>query len=100
MALGELGCPSLDYVYEMTWAEFMIRLYAYNRQQKKEWYKVREICYQIYTSNWMDSKRKPVSKERYMPLEGTKVNKPNEKMLERIKQVQKEYHEQVKRKNG
>ncbi len=30
---------------------------------------VREISYQTYLSGWMDSKRKPVSKERYFPID-------------------------------
>lgn len=53
----------------MTWAEFCIRLFAYQRLDKKEWYKVRLIAYQIYVSNWQDSKKKPVSINKYLPLD-------------------------------
>lgn len=59
----------------MTWAEFCIRLFAYQRLDKKEWYKVRLIAYQMYVSNWHDAKRKPKDIEKYLPLENKE--KPN-----------------------
>ncbi len=58
----------------MTWAEFCIRLYAYKRLEKKEWYKVRAIAYQIYVSNWHSSKKKPLSIDKYMNLDNVKKN--------------------------
>ena len=53
----------------MTWAEFCIRLFAYQRLDKKEWYKVRLIAYQIYVSNWQDSKKKPFDINTYLKLD-------------------------------
>ena len=91
MAIGELNCPSLDYVYRMTWAEFTLRLFSYKRQERNDWYKVREVCYQIYTSNWGDPKRKPVSKEKYLPLDYNKSNKMSEAMRERILEAKAQY---------
>lgn len=67
----------------MTWAEFRIRLFAHQRMQRNELYKVREICYQIYVSNYY-GKGKPVSKERYWPID---KKKPID--VERIKNVMK-----------
>lgn len=91
MAIGELNCPSLDYVYRMTWAEFTLRLFSYNRQQKNEWYKVREICYQVYTSNWGDPKKKPISKEQYLPLDGKKKKQMSDVMRKRILEVKSQF---------
>jgi hypothetical protein len=72
VAIGELGCPSLKYVYDMTWAEFCIRLFAYQRLDKKEWYKVRAIAYEIYLSRPL--KVKHVNINKFMALD--KEDKP------------------------
>lgn len=80
----------------MTWAEFRIRLHAYKRQDLKEWYKIRAVMYQIYVSNWMDSKRKPKSINQFMELDPNKKAKITNKMAERIKQAQEEYFKQRK----
>jgi len=93
MALGELKCPSLDYVYNMTWAEYRIRLFAHKRKEKKEWLKIREIAYQVYVSNWY-SKKRPLSKERYMPIENKKQVVPDH-VREAIKNAQEEYFRQL-----
>jgi hypothetical protein len=96
MAIGELGCPSLDYVYRMSWAEFRIRLFSYKRQRLSDWYKVREVTYQIYVSNWQNPKRKPLTKDRFWDLEG-KQNKMTDAMMKRIIEVKAIYN---KKKNG
>lgn len=93
MALGELKCPSLDYVYDMTWAEFRIRLYAYHRMEKTDWYKVREIAYNARYGSHLETKRIP-TKEKFMQLEPKKAIKANAIRMARIKQVQDEYHRQ------
>ncbi len=36
VALGELGVPTLQEVYDMSWAEFRIRLFSYRRMQKRQ----------------------------------------------------------------
>lgn len=95
MALCELGCPSLDYVYRMTWAEFRIRLHAFKRNEKRAWYHTREICYQIYVSNWLDSKKKPMPKNQYMRLDTEKSGVLSKAQIDRIEQVKKEYLNQV-----
>lgn len=35
MALGELKVPTLEQVYNMSWAEFRIRLFAFKRMELK-----------------------------------------------------------------
>jgi len=99
MAIGELDCPSYDYVLRMSWAEFRIRLFSYNRQEKNDWYKVREVCYQIYVSNWQNPKKKPISKERYLPLNSNpKRGGFTDAQLKRILEVKEVYNN--KKQNG
>ena len=88
MALFEYGCPSLEYVYDMTWAEFKMREFAYDRKQEKDWFKIRELAYASIIGPHLDPKKVP-SKERFMPL----GKKPgiSEKMRERMKEAIKEY---------
>jgi len=95
MALGELKCPSLDYVYAMTWAEFRIRLYAFDRQEKTDWYKVREIAYAaMYGSHVAIKGKRLPTKEKFMQLEPNKAIKQTQRMAARIKEVQEEYQRQ------
>lgn len=56
----------------MTWKEFQLRIDGYNRIQKTEWEKYRLVAYQVYASTPM--KNKPVSIERYLPLDNEKVD--------------------------
>lgn len=91
MALCEFGCPSLDYVYDMSWAEFRIRQYGYNRRQKDEWFKIREIAYASYIAPSVDLKKIP-SKEQFMPLEGKKG--VSDKIKERMKEAVNKYKEE------
>lgn len=93
MALGELKCPSLDYVYAMTWAEFRIRLYAYNRMEKTTLYKVREIAYNARYGSHINTKKIPTL-EQFMQLEPQKAIKANAIRAARIKEVQEEYYRQ------
>lgn len=65
----------MDYVYNMTWAEFRLRLFAYKRQQKRLDYRQRDIMYQIYVSNWGDPKKKPATKNQYWKLDDAPIEK-------------------------
>lgn len=91
MSLVEFGCPNLEYVYEMTWAEFRIRQFAYNRVQRNEWIKVREVAYYSYISGWM-GKDRPPTKEQFMPLNESDNKGVSESMFERIKAAQDQYN--------
>ena len=89
MALCEFGCPSLEYVYDMSWAEFRIRQFAYNRRQKEELFRVREIAYASLVGPHL---QKVPTKEQYMPLEGKKS--VTETMKERMRKAVLEYKKQ------
>lgn len=78
----------------MTWSEYILRLHAYKRSDKNDWYKVREMCYHsTYGGGYMG--KKPPSKEVFMPLGKTsKVSK--ERIRDAIKKAQDQYVNEVK----
>jgi hypothetical protein len=85
----------------MTWAEFRIRLHAYNRLDKKEWYKVREIAWNSLISFNVDAKKLPKSKEKFIPLENKRKHDPHKELRrKRIAEVQRIYAEAKKKQNG
>jgi hypothetical protein len=63
---------SLEAVYDMTWAEFQIRLFAYKRQDLYEWQKLRELMWTSYISPHQDPKKMIKRKESFLPLSGEK----------------------------
>lgn len=67
-ALGELKCPDLDFVYDMTWAEFQIRLFAYKRQDLYKWEMLRELMWVTYIAPHQDVKKMAKNKENFLPL--------------------------------
>ena len=42
----------------MTWAEFQLRLFAYNRIQKNEWLKITELSTNALIAGFIDGKEK------------------------------------------
>jgi hypothetical protein len=95
--MGELNCPSLEYVYDMTWSEFLIRLYAFKRMRKYERYMTREVMWTSLIAPHYDPKKLPKSKEQFFPIEGSN-NKMTQKMIDRIIAVKKQY--QKDKQNG
>ena len=68
MALCELECPSLDYVFHMTWAEFRIRLHGWIRKEERELHKLRELAWITYIAPHQDPKKLKKSKESFWPM--------------------------------
>jgi len=83
--LGELKCPDLDFVYDMTWAEFQIRLFAYKRQDLYKWQMLRELMWVTYISPHQDPKKMAKRKEQFLSLTGDK--KQNAGVSEEHKQI-------------
>lgn len=81
----------------MTWAEFCLRLNAYQRLDKKDWYKVRLLAYQTYVSNWQNPKKKPVNIDVFLPLDEKEKPRLNEVQQTAIQKAQEQYYN---RKNG
>lgn len=91
MSLSELGCPSLDYVYKMTWAEYRIRLHGWKVRQKRMDYRQRDVMYQILLSGWADPKKKPPSIDAYWDISGNQ-NDSKLHSLEALKRAKEEYN--------
>jgi len=89
--LGELKCTYNEYC-EMTWSEFQLRLFAYNRMQKEEWHRTRFVAYQVYVSNWANSKKKPLSIDKYFSLDETKSKTLNDTQRNAILKAQEQYN--------
>ena len=95
----ELNCPSLDYVNEMTWAEFRIRMYGYNRMQESENIRAREIAWNSLIGPSRDSKKLPKTREKFWPI-GEKSIEVNDQMQEAIKKAQEQFIKDKKKLNN
>ncbi len=84
----------------MSWAEFLIRLFAYRRIELKEWEKVRYISYSATKAPHLDPKKLPKTIEKFMPLGGRReAKKVDETMKQRYLEAYKQYLKEVN-KNG
>lgn len=59
---------SLEAVYDMTWAEFQIRLFAYKRMDLYKWQMQRELMWITYVAPHQDPKKMIKRKEQFLPL--------------------------------
>ncbi len=84
----------------MTWAEFLIRQFAFRRMDKYSWMKVREIAYQALVGSHMNPKKLPKSKEKFMPLDDRKQKQLTDKQLEAMRNAQEIYRQEVNKRNG
>ena len=100
VALYDLKCSSYDYVKRMTWAEFLIRLHGFRREQEKDMMMLRELSWIVYTSPHNDPKKMKRSLEAFWPLKKGVSKKKRELMIERFKEVQEQYLKEKKQKDG
>ena len=63
----------LSDVYDMTFAEFQIRLFAYKRMQLEDWKKYRLVAYNALIAPYQDYKKLPKAMDKFMDLSGGKV---------------------------
>ena len=56
----------------MTWREFHLRKIGFERSEKREWYRTREVGYASLIGGGVDPKK--LTKEKYMPLDEAKPN--------------------------
>lgn len=59
---------SLDDVLGMSWAEFVLRSIGFREKIERERLLVREVAYQVYCSQFVWSKKKPKSKNKFWPI--------------------------------
>lgn len=57
-------------VYDMTFAEFQIRLFAYKRMQLEDWKKFRLVAYNALVAPYQDYKKLPKTMDKFMDLSG------------------------------
>lgn len=84
-------------VYDMSFAEFQIRLFAWNRLQEREWEKVRILAWHIEAASFHRKKAMP-SLEKFMPLGLDKKQNPgviSEAQKKRFLEVSEEYFKQL-----
>jgi len=86
----------LDDVYDMTFAEFQIRLFAYKRMQLREWEKVRQISWSAFIGSHQDPKKMPKTIDKFMRLDsGQSKSGVSEAEKERFRSVYSEYLKQI-----
>lgn len=86
----------LDDVYDMTFAEFQIRLFAYKRMQIREWEKVRQVAWCAFIGSHQDPKKMPKSIDKFMNLgDGQSKRGASDAQIERFKQAYSEYLKQA-----
>ena len=100
VALFDLKCPSYNYVKQMTWAEFLIRLHGFRREQEKDMMMLRELSWIVYTSPHNDPKKMKRSLEAFWPIKTGVSKKKRELMIERFKEVQEQYLKEKEQKDG
>ena len=100
VALYDLKCPSYDYVKQMTWAEFLIRLHGFRRGQENDMMMLRELSWIIYTSPHNDPKKMKRTKDAFWPLNKGVSDKKRELMMERMKEAQEQYLKEKAEKDG
>lgn len=95
--MGELGIMQSEYVYDMTFAEFQIRLFAYKRMQLREWEKVRQISWSAFIGSHQDPKKMPKTIDKFMNL-GNDKPKANvtQEQKDRFMSAMAEYLKQAK----
>lgn len=100
VALYDLKCPSYQYVKCMTWAEFLIRLHGFRRDQENDMMMLREATWIIYTAPHNDPKKMKRTKDAFWPINKAVTKNKREVMMQRIKEVQEQYLKEKAEKDG
>lgn len=81
----------------MTWAEFMIRLHAFKRKEKRDVMMLRELAWVTYIAPHQDRKRLKKSKEAFWPIKSNnKKAEVTDLMRSRIKEAQGKFFKEQK----
>lgn len=89
-------------VYDMSFAEFQIRLFAWKRVEERAWEKVRIIAWYSMTGSHQDPKKMPKSITQFMKLsfDDKKSSKVTDEMKNRFLEVYKDYLTQASKWQG
>ena len=76
----------------MTWAEFQLRLFSFNRVEKSNWFKIGEIVANVVQAGFIDVKdKKRMLKNIQKSYQGKKRSTLNEYQRDAILKAQKQY---------
>jgi len=80
-------------VYDMTFAEFQIRLFAYKRMQVREWEKFRLVAYNALIAPYQDYKKLPKTMDKFMDLSGgkAKTNGVSDEQKQNFLEIYRQY---------
>jgi len=79
----------------MTWAEFQLRLFAYNRMQKNDWLKIAELSTNVLIAGFIDGKdkKKRINEIRKNYLGEVKVKGLSDSQKDAILKAQQQYND-------
>ena len=79
----------------MTWAEFQLRLFAYNRMQKNDWLKIAELSTNVLIAGFIDGKdkKKRINEIRKNYLGEEKVKGLSDSQKDAILKAQQQYND-------
>lgn len=82
----------------MTWAEYLIRVDGYLRQERKEAREQRTLLYQITKAPHLDPKTIPRTEQQFMSIPGDELSKPrlSDKARELWNKRMEEYNQKKK----
>jgi hypothetical protein len=75
----------------MSFAEFQIRLFAYERMQLKEWEKTRFIAWSAFIGSHQDPKKSPKTIDKFLPLGNKPKASVTEEQRQRFLEVTEQY---------
>lgn len=76
----------------MTWAEFQIRLFSFNRQQESELYKLRRLAWITYIAPYQDPKKlRGLTEDRWWKIGEKSVKKVTDEHRQRFIEEYKKY---------
>jgi hypothetical protein len=87
---------SLQEVYDMSWAEFVLRSIGFQEEREFMATMVREVSYEAHSMRYIFSKKSPPKKEVYWPI-GKKKKATKAHVPESFLKAREEY---LKQKNG
>lgn len=77
----------------MSWREFSLRSFGYNRSELNSWRKVREVAYYSMIGSHLNPKHLPKSIDGFMPLDVKQKPKVSEAQKQAFLEAAKKYYQ-------
>ena len=88
---------SLQDVYNMSWAEFILRSIGFKEQREFDMRMTRQVAYEVHTIKYMFGKKNPPKIESYWNI-GEAIKKVSKSTMEHLKELQREYQKKKRQK--